>query len=66
MASESPKVKFRKNRAGEWFWTLVGGNGEKEGNGEGHPDLAGAKVAWRTFLANAERAEWVVERPTDE
>jgi uncharacterized protein YegP (UPF0339 family) len=66
MASKHPKVEFYRRSDDDWGWRLVGGNGEIQASGEGHPTLSGAKRAYETMVTNAMNAETIVEEPDEE
>jgi uncharacterized protein YegP (UPF0339 family) len=47
-----PKVVIYPDRAGEWRWRLVGGNGEIEASGEGHSTYEHAEESVTTTAKN--------------
>lgn len=51
-----PKFEIGKTRKGEFFFHLVGGNGEIQGAGEGYKTLHNARRGLRAFCRNAAKA----------
>lgn len=49
---KGPKVVIYPDRAGEYRWRLVGGNGEIEASGESHKHVEGAYDAVTTVARN--------------
>lgn len=49
---KGPKIVIYPDRAGEYRWRLVGGNGEIEASGESHKHVEGAYDAVTTAARN--------------
>lgn len=52
MNETSPKIQIYEDRAGEYRWRLVGGNGEKQAAGEGHSTREHAREAVASTARN--------------
>jgi uncharacterized protein YegP (UPF0339 family) len=61
VTSMSPKAVAYPDRAGEWRWRLVGGNGEIQATGEGHKTQEHAREAITTVAINFAKISGLLE-----